>query len=104
MMLGDILAMTRASSARGQDWLRAADPELAARIEGAAAAEATDAGGYLRLAVAEFTERASADDWAALMTRLRQAPDPGRACLLTMIHWRLAKSGAPPPSAERTRR
>ena len=72
----------------------AADPGLAGRIDGAAANEATDFGGYIGLAVADFTEHASAEDWATLTSRLRAADDPGRACIVSMITWRLKATGA----------
>lgn len=94
MMLGDILALARRSSASYQGWLVAADPGLAVRIDAAADREATDFGGYIGLSVADFTEHASAEDWATLISRLRDAVDPGRACVVSMIKWRLATTGA----------
>lgn len=90
MMLGDILALARRSGASCQGWLVAADPSLSERIDHAADREATDFGGYIGLAVADFTEHASAEDWATLTSRLRSADDPGRACVVSMIQWRLA--------------
>lgn len=94
MMLGDILALARRSGAACQGWVVAADPGLASRIDEAAGREATDFGGYIGLAVADFTEHASAEDWATLTSRLRQADDPGRACIVSMIKWRLAAVSA----------
>ena len=94
IMLGDILALARRSGTSCHGWLLAADPGLAARIDDAAGREATDFGGYIGLAVADFTEHASAEDWATLTSRLRDADDPGRACILSMIRWRLAATGA----------
>ena len=103
MMLGDILALTRRSGASCQDWLVATDAGLATQIVHAAGHEATDFGGYVGLAVADFTEHASAEDWATLTSRLRTADDPGRACIVTMIKWRLAATGtvtAPAPQGD----
>lgn len=90
MMLGDILALARRSGASCQGWLVASDPDLSARIDHAAGREATDFGGYIGLAVADFTQHASGEDWATLTSRLRNADDPGHACVVSMIRWRLA--------------
>lgn len=99
MMLGDILTLARRSGASCQGWLIAADANLAARIDEAAGRAATDFGGYIGLAVSDFTEHASAEDWATLTSRLHGADDPGRACIESMIKWRLAATGvkAAPP-------
>jgi hypothetical protein len=66
MMLGDILALARRSGASCQDWLSVADPSLSARIDRAAERKGTNFNGYLGMAVADFTEHASAEDWATL--------------------------------------
>jgi hypothetical protein len=50
------------------------------------------------MAVAAFSEHASEEDWAMLVSRMRDADDPGRVLLLTMMRWRLRiaqGSGAP---------
>ncbi|MHA6645975.1 hypothetical protein [Mesorhizobium sp. A623] len=93
MMLGDILALARRSGTSFQGWLVSENPDLAARIDDAAAREASDFGGYIGLAVSDFTEHASAEDWATLTSRLRNSDDPGRACIESMIKWRLAATG-----------
>lgn len=109
MMLGDVLALARRSGSGLDGWLRPADPALADRAEAAAAQAGTDLGGYLSGAVAAFTDHASEEDWATLTSRLRNAEDPGRSCVLTMIRWRLDRDGAPAAGAaadspmERTR-
>lgn len=94
MMLGDILALARRSGTSFQSWLVSENPGLAVRIDDAAAREATDFGGYIGLAVSDFTEHASAEDWATLTSRLRNADDPGRVCIESMIDWRLEATGA----------
>jgi len=93
MMLGDILSLARRSGVSLETWLSAVDPLLLARIHLAAENAQTDIGGFLNIAVADFTEHASEEDWATLTSRLRDADDPGRACVLTMINWRFAASG-----------
>lgn len=92
-MLGDILADARASSDGFARWLETADPELAERVAAAAAGESLS--GFARTAVAEFSELASEEDWADLMSRLRDGDDPGHVCLATMVQWRLARNGRP---------
>jgi hypothetical protein len=93
-MLGDILAAARASSDDFARWLETADPDLAERIV-AAAAGGESLTGFARTAVAEFSEGASEEDWADLVSRLHNCTDPGRVCLATMVQWRLARIGGP---------
>jgi len=65
---------------------------------GRAAAAAPD--GNARLAVARFERHASPEDWATLMSRLADAPDPGAACLDFMVRWSEHGSAWPAPPAE----
>lgn len=88
-MLGDILAAARASSGGFARWLAAADPAMAGRVGGAAASLGETPTGFVRAAVADFSEAASEEDWADLTARLRDSDDPGAACLLAMTRWRL---------------
>lgn len=100
MMLGDILALARRSGHGLDGWLRPADPALAARAEAAAERAGTDLAGYLSHSVTDFTESAPEADWATLTSRLRDADDPGRVCVLTMIRWRLDRDGEPAVDAD----
>jgi len=70
-------------------WLQPADPVLWAALNTAAQGEHSDPATFARAAIAEFSERAAEEDWAMLISRMREAGDPGRACLLTMMRWRL---------------
>lgn len=90
-MLGDILAAARASSAGFARWLEGTDPSAAGRVAAAAAVLGETPTGFVRAAVADFSEAASAEDWADLTARLRDSADPGAACLLAMTRWRLAE-------------
>jgi|SRR5690606_14482083 len=89
MMLGDILAAARDSSGRFHGWLAAADPDLARQVAERAAADGMGPGSYVRAAVADFAAVASEEDWATLTSSMRNTDDPGTACLLAMVHWRL---------------
>ncbi len=92
-MLGDLLASARASAGSFQAWLEITDPELAAAVAGAAAREGLSPTGFVRVAVADFSRLASEEDWATLVSSLRDAGDPGTVCLLAMVHWRLTARG-----------
>lgn len=93
MMLGDLLATARASVAPFQFWLQASDPPLAAAVAAAAAREGLTSSGFARCAVADFSRLASEEDWATLISSLRDSDDPGTICLLAMVHWRLTARG-----------
>ena len=88
--LGDALAAARRSSAVLARWMEAHDPALAARVAAAAGRWGETPDGYARAALADFDRHASAEDWATLTSRLRDADDPGRVCLIDMVRWRLA--------------
>jgi len=89
MMLGDMLAAARASSGNFQAWLAATDPELAAKVAETAAREQLGAASWVRSAVADFTAHADEEDWATLISAIRDGEDPGTVCLLAMVSWRL---------------
>lgn len=92
-MLGDILAAARRSSAGFQTWLERSDPQLAARVNDAAASMAMTPAEYSRAAIADFNRFAAEEDWATLTSSLRNTDDPGTVCLLAMVHWRLTAGG-----------
>lgn len=94
-MLGDLLAAARDSAGGFGAWLAASDPDLAARVEEAAAREGSSPTGFVRAAVADFGRFASEEDWATLVSHLRGAvADPGSVCLVAMVEWRLEALGA----------
>jgi hypothetical protein len=92
-MLGDMLAAARDLSDSFQAWLERSDPELAADVKRAAAAQELTPTAYVRAAVADFTRFAAEEDWATLTSSLRNTEDPGTQCLLAMVHWRLTVRG-----------
>lgn len=92
MMLGEVLTAARNSGEGMEDWLAPAEPEIWAALGEAAEAEGMDHAGYARMAVADFSNRAPEEDWGTMMTRMRNSEDPGQACLLSMITWRLRHS------------
>lgn len=94
LTLGDVLALSKTAAA-DLDRL-ALPPGLRSAVRAAAAAEGVAPGRLVRMAVADFAETAAPDDWTALMSRLRDSPDPAAVCLQTMLERRLT----PPRAAE----
>lgn len=88
-MLGDLLAAARDGAGNFQPWLKVANPELAAAVEAAAGAAAMTPTAYVRAAIADFARFASEEDWATLTSTLKRSDDPGTACLVAMVDWRL---------------
>ncbi len=89
-MLGDILAAARDASSDFARWLRAVDPDLADGIAAAADREGMTPTAFVRAAVADFSQFAPEEDWSTLVSRMRDSEDPGTACLIVMVRWRLA--------------
>ena len=94
-MLGDILAAARDASGGFARWLEAVDPELAREVAAAAGQEGTTPTAFVRAAVADSSQFASEEDWATLVSRIRDSEDPGTACLIVMVRWRLAAAAEP---------
>lgn len=88
-MLGDLLAAARDGAGDFQPWLKVTNPELAAAVEAAASAEALTPTSYVRTAISDFARFASEEDWATLTSTLKRTGDPGTACLIAMVDWRL---------------
>jgi hypothetical protein len=105
MMLGDVLAAARRSGGGIEEWLKPAEPELWEALCSEAARQQSDPVAFARMAVADFSERAGEEEWAMLVSRMRDTDDPGRVLLLTMVRWRLGilKDGAVRPKKEGTR-
>lgn len=93
VMLGDLLAAARDSAGSFQTWLQLSDPDLAAQVAASAQREQMTATGFVRSAVADFSRLAAEEDWATLVSSIRDSPDPGTVCLLAMVHWRLTVRG-----------
>lgn len=89
MMMGDLLAAARDSSGGFEAWLRASDPALWEEAAAASVRSGQSVTGYVRSSVADFARLAAEEDWATLMSSLRDSGDPGTVCLTAMLHWRL---------------
>lgn len=105
LMLGDVLAAARDNAAGFDAWLAAADPERADEVRQAAVASGLSATAFVRMSIADFSGYATEEDWATLISSMRECDDPGTTCLLAMVNWRLsvpACSGHQSPANERT--
>lgn len=89
MMMGDLLVAARHSTGLFQNWLEASDPKLATAVSEVATREGMSPAGFVRGAIADFARLASEEDWATLISSIRDNDDPGTACLVAMVHWRL---------------
>ncbi|MFT3728192.1 MAG: hypothetical protein QM759_10250 [Terricaulis sp.] len=90
IVLGDLLAFSRTSSNDMQAWLTKADPVLAAKIHDQAAVRGETLVQFVRIAVADFLAEADEETWASPMSAVRDAVDPGAACLARMTDFRIA--------------
>ena len=91
--LGDVLGAARRSASGFEVWLQDSDPALASRVADASLRTGMSFTQYVRAALADFARFASEEDWATLMSSLRDSDDPGTLCLLAMVDWRLTVRG-----------
>lgn len=89
-MLGDLLAAARDSAGNFEAWLGSADPRLSHDLREAAEANRVTPTAFVRMSVADFSRFAGEDDWATLVSSIRNGDDPGTACVLAMVDWRLS--------------
>jgi hypothetical protein len=87
--LGEILALSRQSSARLRDWLQAQEPALVERLAAAAQARGETVAQFLRIATADFLAEADEERWASLISALRDSDDPGAVCVARIMTFRL---------------
>jgi hypothetical protein len=87
--LGDILSTARNSAGRLEAWL-GREPGLDQQVTEAARSCGLGIAPYARMAVADFSRFANEEDWATLVSSLRDSADPATTCLVAMVRWRLA--------------
>jgi hypothetical protein len=96
--LGDLLAAARRSSGAIEAWLLTQDPATATHVRQAAAEDGLSTSVFVRVAIADFARFAPEEEWANLTSRLRDSDDPGLACLVAMLRWRMAATMPASPS------
>ena len=94
LQLGDLLSLARSSSADLQAWLAAEDGALAERLRSDAEARGESAAQFLRIAVSDFLTEADEEAWADLISALRDAKDPGAACVAKVTGFRVRMEAA----------
>lgn len=90
LMLGDMLGAARRSAAGFEKLVEAVDPALGRELRAAVRDSGDSLAGFARAAVADFSRFADEEDWAQLTRIVRDDEDPGTACMLAMVRWRLA--------------
>jgi hypothetical protein len=92
-LLGDLLGAARRDSSRFVSSVGAIDPAFARGLAEAARQLDLDPGAFVRLALSDFSRLASEEDWATLMSGVRDSADPAMTCLAGMVHWRMSAAG-----------
>ena len=87
--LGDLLASARRDAGAFEGWISRTDPDLASELGRAAEALRLEPAGFVRLAVSDYSRLAEEEDWASLVSALREATDPAMTCLSAMVRWRI---------------
>lgn len=87
--LGELLALGATSSAELQAWLAAEDERLADRLRREAETRGESLAQFVRIAVSDFLAEGDEESWASLVSTLRDARDPGAACLAFVTEFRV---------------
>ncbi len=87
--LGELLALGAASSAELQAWLRGEDETLAVRLQHEAELRGETLAQFVRVAVSDFLAEADEERWTSLISSLRNARDPGAACVAHVADFRV---------------
>jgi hypothetical protein len=94
VQLGELLSLGRTSSADLQKWLAAEDDGLAQRLRHEAEMRGETTAQFLRIAVSDFLAEADEASWADLVSALRDASDPGAACVAKVTAFRVRMEAA----------
>ena len=94
MQLGELLSLGQTSSAELQSWLGAEDARLEQELQREANLRGETLAQFLRIAVSDFMAEADEETWADLVSALRDAKDPGAACVSKVTTFRLRMESA----------
>lgn len=89
LQFGDLMHDSEGVAARVEAWLDEADPELAARVRGAASAGGTDFASFVRDEITTFVRDADDERWTQLISAAQGTEDPALACVRTLLRKRL---------------
>jgi len=87
--LGELLALGASSSAELEGWLQGADAILAHRLQREADLRSESLAQFVRIALSDFLAEADEESWTSLISSLRDARDPGAACLALVAEFRM---------------
>lgn len=95
MQLGELLSLGRASSADLRLWLSTEDERLEQDLQREADVRGETLAQFVRIAVSDFLAEADEEAWADLVSALRDAKDPGAACVAKVAGFRLRMERVP---------
>lgn len=95
MQLGELLSFGQRSSAELQSWLSNEDMRLEQELQREANLRGETLAQFVRIAVSDFMAEADEEAWADLVSALRDARDPGAACVSKVARFRLRMESAP---------
>ena len=87
--LGALLAASARSSAALSAWLDGENAALRERLEREAARRSETLAQFVRESTADFLAEADDEAWASLLSAIREADDPGVACVARMAEFHL---------------
>lgn len=95
MQLGELLSLGQRPGAALQAWLRNEDMRLEQELQHEANLRGETLDQFVRIAVSDFMAEADEGAWADLVSALRDARDPGAACVSKVARFRLRMEHAP---------
>jgi hypothetical protein len=93
--LGELLALGASSSAELKAWLGVQDEAFGLRLEKEAEARGESVAQFVRIAVSDFLAEADDASWTKLVSAMRDAHDPGAACLALVTDFRVSLEASP---------
>ena len=89
VQLGELLALGSTSSAALKGWLIGEHETLAHRLQREADVRGESMAQFVRIAVSDFMAEADDENWTSLISTVRDASDPGAACLAMVTDFRV---------------
>lgn len=89
VQLGELLALGATTSAELKTWLMGEHETLAHRLEREAGVRGESLAQFVRIAVSDFMAEADDEIWTSLISTVRDASDPGAACLALVTDFRV---------------
>ena len=89
VQLGELLALGATSSVALKAWLMGEHETLAHRLQCEADERGESMAQFVRIAVSDFMAEADEESWTSLISTVRDASDPGAACLAMVTDFRV---------------